>query len=894
MSFLFANFISGVLQAGVGDTDTSLTLIDASDWPSWGGGVVSRLTLSDGKQPEEIVEVTDRVANTLYVSRGKEGTLPRVWAAGSQIYLALTKESFPEMASGVISVHGRVGTVVGVTGDYNAAQITNNSSVSGATVKDALNTLLASISSSVISVFGRTGAVVAAASDYDASQVDNDSAVVGSKVSDALNTLNTALAAKLNSSAVSAYGLTLIDDVDAAAARTTLGLGALATLSTVDLTSQVTGDLPFANLAQIATSSFLGRVTAGTGDVEVLTVAQAKTLLNLTGTNSGDQTITLTSDVTGSGTGSFATTIANNAVSLAKMADIATASFLGRNTAGTGDPEVLSVATAKTMLNLTGTNSGDQTITLTSDVTGSGTGSFATTIAANAVGLTKLADIATASFLGRVTAGTGDPEVLTGTQATTLLDLFTTSLKGLVPASGGGTTNFLRADGTWAAPPGGGGGSPGGATNTIQYNNAGAFGGVSGLTFVTTNQLDFGPANDGFTLSGLPATVAADTGASLEIFAGTSEDSTTFGASIFFGGSSNAVPGDLFLRAGFVSGGAAGNIIGYTPNSGSQPLFDGDLNLPVDRLDSGNGASSSTYWRGDGVWATPSATTPSVLNLPGQDSLPSTPASGSQNIFERRLVSGSGPGFPGLTVQTENSHVQDLSILNSLNAIVGWWGPVAFNGSSVAAFGLGTVTATGTAASFSSGNTDKSTRIKGVRYNSAAAAGSAAGSRGAGSLFTNWSQANLRFRGAFSLSVNTTGYRAFVGICNSSAVLAGDPSALLNCVGVGFDAADASTGNLQLMHNDGSGVCTKVDLGASFARSAPSGIVYDVEIEFAGGVWNYRVTHLVSGAVASGTLNTNIPAVNTTLTFKCEVQNGAIAAVCGIFLSTISLRYTTE
>lgn len=73
----------------------------------------------------------------------------------------------------------------------------------------------------------------------------------------------------------------------------------------------------------------------------------------------------------------------------------------------------------------------------------------------NAVTLVKIQDIATASFVGRVTASTGDPEVLTGTQATTLLDTFTSSLKGLTPASGGGTTNFLRADGTWAAPSGG-------------------------------------------------------------------------------------------------------------------------------------------------------------------------------------------------------------------------------------------------------------------------------------------------------------------------------------------------------------------------------------------------------------------------------------------------------
>ena len=125
------------------------------------------------------------------------------------------------------------------------------------------------------------------------------------------------------------------------------------------------------------------------------------------GSNSGDQTITLTGGVTGSGTGSFAatvvtnanltgpitsvgnaTTITNSSVTLAHQADIATASFMGRNTAATGVQEVLSIATAKTMLGLTGVNSGDQTITLTGDVTGSGTGSFATTYN-NAVPTTK-------------------------------------------------------------------------------------------------------------------------------------------------------------------------------------------------------------------------------------------------------------------------------------------------------------------------------------------------------------------------------------------------------------------------------------------------------------------------------------------------------------------------
>ena len=88
------------------------------------------------------------------------------------------------------------------------------------------------------------------------------------------------------------------------------------------------------------------------------------------------------------------------------------------------------------------------------DITVSDSGTVWTvdnTVVSNA----KLANVATSTIKGRATAGTGSPEDLSGTQTTALLDTFTSTLKGLAPSSGGGTTTFLRADGTWTTPSGG-------------------------------------------------------------------------------------------------------------------------------------------------------------------------------------------------------------------------------------------------------------------------------------------------------------------------------------------------------------------------------------------------------------------------------------------------------
>lgn len=84
-----------------------------------------------------------------------------------------------------------------------------------------------------------------------------------------------------------------------------------------------------------------------------------------------------------------------------------------------------------------------------------GNGALALT-ASSTVPLGDMATIAAHSYVGNNTGSTATPAAITATQITADLNVFTTSLKGLAPSSGGGTTNFLRADGTWAAPPGGG------------------------------------------------------------------------------------------------------------------------------------------------------------------------------------------------------------------------------------------------------------------------------------------------------------------------------------------------------------------------------------------------------------------------------------------------------
>lgn len=109
-----------------------------------------------------------------------------------------------------------------------------------------------------------------------------------------------------------------------------------------------------AQIYPIATDTILGRIASGDGEAAALSVAEVLAMLDVyTQAEVDALETTFTGDVTGSGSVTIAMTIAAGAVSLSKMADVATSTVFYRKTAGTGSPEVQTLSTLKDDLGLT-------------------------------------------------------------------------------------------------------------------------------------------------------------------------------------------------------------------------------------------------------------------------------------------------------------------------------------------------------------------------------------------------------------------------------------------------------------------------------------------------------------------------------------------------------------
>ena len=388
-------------------------------------------------------------------------------------------------------------------------------------------------------------------------------------------------------------------------------------------------------------------------------------------------------------------------------------------------------------------------------------------IADGSLALGKLASLATSTILGRATAGTGAPEALTPAQVTGLLDTFTSGAKGLVPASGGGTANFLRADGTWAAPPGGGAGAvPGGAINEMQVNDgAGGFAGVPGAL------------NEG-----------------------------------------------------------------------------GQLRLPI-------------------------------------IAPPAVPAAGGIKMFARNVGGRAMPAFMGPSGL-------DSSLAPHLGRNkVGLFLPPG-NSTTAQALGLAVATA-GTATQANFGTSSLHTIMRRIDYLVTTASTSAVAFLRAaqGQWLLGGPSAGLGgfhmiYRWAPATGVTNAQHRAFAGLrATTTAPTDVNPSTLTSIVGMGYDSADA---NVQFMHNDGSGTATKIDLGSAFPKpTADRSVVYEIAMFAPPGatqILNYEVTELTSGAVATGTVTTDIPSTTTALAPWSYVSVGGVSSVVGITIFSLYIE----
>lgn len=214
-------------------------------------------------------------------------------------------------------------------------------------------------------------------------------------------------------------------------------------------------------LAVMAPNTLKGNNTGVSANPIDLTASQVKTLLaislttDVTGTLQAAQEPAHSGDVTNSA-GSLTLTIANNAVTNAKAAQMGANTIKGNNTAGTANASDLTASQVKTLLSIslssdvTGTLQAAQEPAHTGDVTNSA-GSLALTIANNVVTNAKLAQMGAHTVKGNNTGSTANASDLSTVGAGANVAMadsgtFTPTMTGATTA---GTTTYATQVGMY-------------------------------------------------------------------------------------------------------------------------------------------------------------------------------------------------------------------------------------------------------------------------------------------------------------------------------------------------------------------------------------------------------------------------------------------------------------
>jgi hypothetical protein len=326
---------------------------------------------------------------TVAFHSGPGGMAPGSGAAG--------RVEFQPVAPGTVGIPpgGAVGQIIGKTGaaDFAVGWVADQVGAGGGIDAEAAVDAVAA----ALATPGPSGGITVVYND--AANAGAGSLVIGTSAIPTANVsgLDTALAAKETPAGAQAKVDTHVNDTTAAHVASSIGFTPNGTIAASDVQAAVV------ELRDDTASLLAGKADA-TGTTTALgTKADKATTVTGTGALSGggDLSANRTIDV------------ANDGISNAKLANMTTGTIKGRATAGNLDPEDLTATQVKTLLAIANT-----------DVSGLGpfapstkTSIVSADIADGTVALADMANLAQDKLIGRATASTGVPEVITCTAA---------------------------------------------------------------------------------------------------------------------------------------------------------------------------------------------------------------------------------------------------------------------------------------------------------------------------------------------------------------------------------------------------------------------------------------------------------------------------------------------